>query len=173
MKIVAVIPAYNEAAIIEEVVRGVKPYVDAIVTVDDGSTDTTSLFASRSGAIVVRHLINRGQGAALETGMRLALSIGADIVVHFDADGQHDPRDIPAMIAPVLKGQAAVTLGSRFLGQSLKMPFSRRLILRLGILFTRFFSGLKLSDVHNGLRAFSRAAAEEIRLTHDGMAHAS
>lgn len=172
MKVVAVIPAYNEAAVIGEVVRGLKPYVDCVV-VDDGSFDSTGELARCAGAIVIRHLINRGQGAALETGRRYALQMGADIIVHFDADGQHDPKDIVAMVEPIAKGEVDVTLGSRFLGEAFALPFSRRLVLRFGILFTSFFSGLKLTDVHNGLRAFSRAAAMETRLTHDGMAHAS
>ena len=172
MKIVAVIPAYNEAVVISGVVNGLKPYADCVV-VDDGSVDSTGELARRAGAIVIRHLINRGQGAALENGRRYALPLGADIIVHFDADGQHDSKDIAVMVEPIAKGEVDVTLGSRFLGETVALPFTRRLVLRLGILFTKFFSGLKLSDVHNGLRAFSRAAAEEIRLTHDGMAHAS
>lgn len=172
MKIVAVIPAYNEAAVISEVINGLNPYVDCVV-VDDGSADSTSELARRAGAIVVRHLINRGQGAALETGRRYALQLGADVIVHFDADGQHDPKDIAVIVEPIVKGKVDVTLGSRFLGEAVSLPLNRRLVLRLGILFTSFFSGLKFTDAHNGFRAFSRAAAEEMRLTHDGMAHAS
>ena len=173
MKVIAVLPAYNEAAVISDVIARLNAFVDRVVVVDDGSSDSTGDLAKRAGAFVVRHLINRGQGAALETGTRLALDFGADVIIHFDADGQHDSKDIAAMIAPITERQMDVVLGSRFLGKAVSFPIGRRLILHLGILFTCFFSGLKLTDVHNGFRAFSRAAAMQISLTHDGMAHAS
>lgn len=172
-KIIAVVPAYNEAAVIGDVVRGLRAVVGQVVVVDDGSRDGSGELARAAGATVLRHLINRGQGAALETGTRYALRQGAEVIVHFDADGQHDPADVARLVAPVASGQVAVALGSRFLGSAANLPWSRRLILKLGILFTRMFSGLRLTDTNNGLRALSRAAASRIRLTHDGMAHAS
>jgi glycosyltransferase involved in cell wall biosynthesis len=173
MKVTAVVPAYNEAAVVADVVRGLRAVVTSVVLVDDGSTDDTARRARQAGATVARHLINRGQGAALETGTRLALGAGADVVVHFDADGQHDPADVPRLVAPVAGGVADVALGSRFLGQAANLPLARLVTLKLGILFTWLFSGLRLTDTHNGLRALSRASAERIHLRHDTMAHAS
>lgn len=107
------------------------------------------------------------------TGIRYALQEGADVVVSFDADGQHDPHDIPALVAPILEGRADLALGSRFLGRTEGMPASRRHVLRAGILFTRAFSGIQVTDVHNGLRAWSYPAARQLTITLDGMAHAS
>ncbi len=173
MKVIAVIPAFNEAAVISHVVAGVKPHVNEVVVVDDGSRDDTGALARVAGAVVARHIINRGQGAAEETGTQLALRRGADIIVHFDADGQHDATDIQAMIAPIVSGHADITLGSRFLGQTHNMSWSRAVVLRAGLIFIRFFTSLRLTDAQNGFRAFSRRAAEQIHITQDGMAHAS
>lgn len=173
MKIVAIVPAFNEASTIAEVVDGLRNYVSTVIVVDDGSEDDTYGEAKRAGAFLLRHIINRGQGAALQTGTEMALRLGADVIVHFDADGQHEASDLPQVIAPIQRGGVDVVLGSRFLGKAPNMPFLKRIILKIGILFTRVFSGLWLSDVHNGLRAFSKKAAEHISLTQDGMAHGS
>ncbi|CAN5733291.1 hypothetical protein BH24ACI5_BH24ACI5_08040 [soil metagenome] len=107
------------------------------------------------------------------TGIQYALRAGADIIVSFDADGQHDPQDIPRIVAPILEGRAEIALGSRFLGRSEGMPRSRRLLLKAGILFTWAFSRLRVTDVHNGLRALSAEGARQLTITLDGMAHAS
>lgn len=174
MKIVAVIPAYNEQSRVAEALRDALLFVDCAVVVDDCSSDQTSLVAQKAGAFVLRHIINRGQGAALQTGTDYALdNLDADIVVHFDADGQMQGKDIPKMIKPILDGQADVVLGSRFLGKVSGMPLSRRIIVKLGILFTLCISGIKLSDTHCGFRALSKKAAREITITRDRMAHAS
>jgi glycosyltransferase involved in cell wall biosynthesis len=121
----------------------------------------------------MKHILNRGQGAALQTGIRFALEQGARVIVTFDADGQHDPDDIPAMIAPVLNGECDVTLGSRFLGHAHNIPITRKMMLKGGILFTWFVSGIQVTDVHNGFRAFSREAARQISIRIDRMGHAS
>jgi glycosyltransferase involved in cell wall biosynthesis len=168
-----VIAAYNEAACLEQVVGEVRACYPNVVVVDDGSTDDTFAAARRSAAHALRHTINRGQGAALQTGIDFALQRGARYVVTFDADGQHRTEDIQALLEPIHRGQCEITLGSRFLGQAERMPRSRRIILRLGVLFTRMFNRVKLTDAHNGLRAFSRKAAERINITLDRMAHAS
>lgn len=172
-KVVAVVPAYNEGEVIAGVIQHLLPAVDEVIVVDDGSRDQTALLARSAGATVLRHIINRGQGAAEETGTCAALAHQADIVLHFDADGQHDPADIPAMIQPILDNRADVVLGSRFLGTSPNLPFMRRLTLVVGLIFMRFFSGIRLTDSQNGFRAFSRPVAERLRITQDGMAHAS
>jgi glycosyltransferase involved in cell wall biosynthesis len=168
-----VIPAYNEAASIADVVASVREVYPNVVVVDDGSADETGALALRAGATRLRHVVNRGQGAALQTGIEHAIAQGAEVVVTFDADGQHAVDDIEKMIAPILEGTVDITLGSRFLGQRPDMPRARRLLLAGGLLFTRWTSGAKLTDTHNGLRAFSRRAASQIRIRLDGMAHAS
>lgn len=173
MKKVAVIPAYNESAVLSDVVRQVRNFVDEVVVVDDGSTDMTTAVAKAAGATVLRHLVNCGQGAALRTGTDYALAGGADLIVHFDADGQQNPLEIDSLVRPVLDGQVEVVLGSRFLSTQNKVPLLRRLILKGGIIFTRFFSGVRLTDVHNGFRVLSRRAAEKIEISQDRMAHAS
>lgn len=174
MKIVAVIPAYNEEKNIERVVRGLKPHVSEVVLVDDGSSDLTGERASRAGAWVLTHAINRGQGAALATGMKFAVdNLNADIVINYDADGQHSSAEIDAIVKPIMIGRADVVLGSRFLNDRSNVPFFRRMVLKAGIIFSRITSGLKITDTHNGFRAFTSEAAKKIRITQDRMAHAS
>jgi glycosyltransferase involved in cell wall biosynthesis len=169
----AVIPAHNEAQVVRDVVAGLLAFCRNVVVVDDGSRDETAAVAREAGAQVVRHLINRGQGAAIRTGMDFALSRGAKVIVTFDADGQHDPADLPAMVAPLLRGECDVALGTRFQDRRSNVPRLRRLVLRGGIWFTRVVSGIKVTDTHNGFRAFSRRAAELIEINQDKMAHAS
>ena len=168
-----VIAAYNEVASIEPVAREVRAIFPNVVVVDDGSTDGTFDVARRSAKYVLRHVINRGQGAALQTGIEFALRHGARFILTFDADGQHRVEDIPAMLEPIWRGECEITLGSRFLGQAVNIPATRRNILRLAVLFTKIVNRVKLTDAHNGLRAFSRRAAETIHITMDRMAHAS
>lgn len=175
MRIVAVIPAYNEATRIGAAVRDVLAFVDQAVVVDDCSLDQTGSVARESGAIVLTHLVNRGQGASLQTATDYVLKhLAADIVIHFDADGQMQASDIPALVAPLVRGEADIVLGSRFLGtEAENMPVVRRLLLRCGVIFTLVLSGLRVTDSQNGFRALSRQAATDIRLTLDRMSHAS
>lgn len=173
MKIYALIPAYNEADSIADVIEDIKKKVDAVVVVDDGSSDGTSQKAKESGAIVLRHILNRGQGAALRTGMEYALKNGADILITFDADGQHDSNDIPKLTEPLWSGHFDVVLGSRFLSQKSKIPFRKCILLKFATFFTRLSTGLKVTDTHNGLRAFSRQCAQTIQIRQDDYAHAS
>lgn len=172
-KVVAVVAAYNEARAVGDVVRGLVTVVDEVVVVDDGSADDTSTIARTAGATVLRHIINRGQGAAQQTGNEYALANGADIIVHFDADGQHSFEDVTKFVAPLMRGEVDMVLGSRFLGNAVNMPLTRRILLRAALLFVWLYSGLRLTDAQNGFRAFSREAAEKIVITQDGMAHAS
>lgn len=173
MKITVVIPAYNEGQIIAKVISDVKGKVSEVVVIDDGSKDNTFETAKNAGAIVARHFLNRGQGAALQTGIQLALNRGADIIVTFDADGQHLSEEISQLVQPLLLGEVDVVLGSRFLKTDNKIPQSRIVLLKLATLFTKLYTGLKITDSHNGLRAFSAVAAEKIQIRQDGMAHAS
>ncbi len=172
MKVVAVIPAYNEAGKVGEIVRSLLPYVNETIVIDDGSKDETATVAYAAGAIVCRLIINRGQGAALRAGFIKALARGADIVVTFDADGQFDPADISKLVAPIIKNEVDIVLGSRMLGTD-NMPLVKKMLLHLAIWLTNAFSGLSLTDTHNGLRALSRAALEQLHLNQDRMAHAS
>jgi glycosyltransferase involved in cell wall biosynthesis len=169
----AVIPAFNEGEAIKQVISGVRPWCQGVVVVDDGSADDTAEQAASAGALVLRHVVNRGQGAALQTGIDYALKLGADIVVTYDADGQHDPADLERLTKPIRDGVADVALGSRFLEHVESVPRARRIVLRAAVIFTRLTSGLKLTDTHNGYRALSKGAAQKIQIRLDRMAHAS
>lgn len=172
-RVAVVIAAYNEGPAVGAVIKGLDGYCDWVIVVDDGSRDNTAAEARRAGARVLRHPVNRGQGAALLTGIHDALRLGADVVVTFDADGQHDAGEIERLVAPVRDGEADIALGSRFLGAAVGIPWTRRLMLRGGVLVTRLLSGVWVSDVANGFRAFSRKAASELTITLDRFAHAS
>jgi glycosyltransferase involved in cell wall biosynthesis len=168
-----VIPAYNEAEAVGPVVAELVARGRRVIVVDDGSPDATADAARRNGAVVLRHAVNRGQGAALQTGIAYALRRGADVIVTFDSDGQHAAEDVDALVAPLLAGRADVVLGSRFRGSTEGMTALRRAILRCAVLFTRYASGARVTDTHNGLRAFTRAAAARLDIRLDRMAHAS
>ena len=167
------VAAYNEAPVIGGVVAELRSSFGHVVVVDDGSDDGTAARAREAGAIVLQHPLNRGQGAALQTGFDYCLARGARYVVTFDADGQHRTGDIAMLLEPLRSGRADFALGSRFKGTAVDMPLSRRWVLSMGVLFTRLVSGARLSDTHNGLRAFSRRALSQVQLTQDRMAHAS
>jgi len=174
MKIFVVIPAYNEARTISQVISQVKSQGLEVVVIDDGSADQTGSLARQAGAKVLTHLINLGQGAALQTGILFALNQEADIIVTFDADGQLRPEEISRLTEPLLLGRLDVVLGSRFLGPGRQsVPFFRQLVLKLAVAVTRVYTGLKITDTHNGFRALARPAAEVIAITQNGMAHAS
>lgn len=168
-----VIAAYNEGSQVGSVVRRARAAFANIVVVDDGSCDSTGEAAWRSGATVVTHAINLGQGAALRTGMDYAIARGARYVVTFDADGQHRPEDAVAMVRRLAEGGLDAALGSRFLGSTDNMPSLRRFLLKAATLFTRLTTGLEVTDAHNGLRAFTADAARRIRIRQNRMAHAS
>lgn len=169
-----VIAAYNESNAITKVIKDLTGagYKNIVVT-DDGSKDDTFKIISNLPVFALRHSINRGQGAALKTGIDFALLNGAKYIVTFDADGQHRVEDLSRMITPVARNLCDVTLGSRFLNKKTKMPFSRFLTLKIGILVQWIFYGLLLTDAHNGYRCFSTKAARKIRINSDRMEHAS
>ena len=169
----AVVPAFNEARVIASTIRSVAPEVERIVVVDDGSTDGTADIARAAGVTVLRHAINLGQGAALQTGIEFALAGDARYICTFDADGQHAPETIAIMLDALRSGTAEIALGSRFLGLQSKIPPFRRLLLKAAVLLTRLQTGLNLTDTHNGLRLLTRGAAEKVRITQNRMAHAS
>jgi polyprenyl-phospho-N-acetylgalactosaminyl synthase len=172
--IVVAVPALNEAATISRVVNELLAQDYECVVVDDGSSDETAAIARRAGAIVIRHPITLGQGAALQTGIEWALARGADCIITFDADGQHRVADVSALVESLREYDADFALGSRFLGSApVNMPPLRRLLLRGAIWFTRLETGLHVTDTHNGLRAMTRRGAMAMRLRQNGMAHAS
>jgi len=172
MNIFVVIPAYNEEKAMGQTVADVRKICSNVVVVDDGSIDATGNAAIASGAVVLRHIINRGQGAALRTGINFAVSRGADIIVTYDADGQFEAAEIEKICQPVINGECDIVLGSRFSGQN-KIPFVKKIILSPAIFFTRILTGLNLSDTHNGFRAMSHSTAEKINIRQDRMAHSS
>ena len=168
-----VIAAYNEAGMIARVVSEVRRAGYRTVVVDDGSKDTTTQAARSAGATVIQHPFNLGQGAALQSGIDLALAKGAEIIVTFDADGQHSAADISRLASALAEENADFALGSRFLELTSKIPRLRRLLLKAATKFTRVTTGLRLTDSHNGLRAMTRRGAGVIRLQQNRMAHAS
>lgn len=168
-----VIPAYNEALSIRDVISGLLELFANIVVVDDGSTDNTRKIALEAGAKVISHCTNLGQGAALQTGIDFVLIQGAQNIITFDADGQHRPDDAKKMLSHLRADGSSVALGNRFMENPGSIPSSRRILLRCAILYTRWTTGLDLSDTHNGLRVLSREAAQAIKLRQNGMAHAS
>jgi glycosyltransferase involved in cell wall biosynthesis len=159
MNIVIVIPVYNEASVIGEVIEGVRAQGFAhIVVVDDGSSDDSFVVASAHDALTLRLKINRGKGAAVKTGIMAANLLDADVVVTMDGDGQHDPTDIRPLITPILEDQSDVVLGSRLLNRE-EMPFVKTIANTIGNLLTWLFYGLLVSDSQSGFRAYSRYAA--------------
>lgn len=171
-----VIPAYNEEHVISQVLEELGAYPFKVVVVDDGSSDKTAIVAAHYPVVVLRHITNLGQGAALQTALTYAAhSERARFVVTFDADGQHHASDIQPMVDTCRQGNYDIVLGSRFIngGQAENMSPLRGAVLQLAILFSRWATGLKLTDTHNGLRAMTRDTAARISLTQNGMAHAS
>lgn len=168
------VPLFNEEAVIASVVEDALAVFPHIVCVDDGSSDDSAARAHAAGAVVVRHPINLGQGAALQTGIDYAVAQpSCDYVVTFDADGQHLVTDAQAMVRRLAAEPLDVVLGSRFLDGRTHVGWSKRFVLRTAVFFERAGSGLRLTDAHNGLRAFTRTAAASIEITQNRMAHAS
>jgi glycosyltransferase involved in cell wall biosynthesis len=175
-KIYCVIPAYNEEKTIKKVVSEIKPLVGRIVIVDDCSEDkTVACGQDDNKVIILEHIINRGQGAALRTGTEYALREGAEIIIHFDADGQFLAGDLEKFIKIIGEERADIVFGSRFLDEERgdkNMPFLKKfLIMPLAKIVNKFFLGINLTDPQSGFRAFGRLAAEKIKWRQDRMAH--
>jgi len=169
-----VIPLYNEEQVIGDVIAGVRTAFEQIVCVDDGSSDRSADVAARAGARVVRHPMNLGQGAALQTGFEYALSDPTmKYVLTFDADGQHQIEDAVGMVERLRAGEAEVVFGSRFLDERSKPGIGKKIVLRAAVGYTNLTTHTRLTDAHNGLRAIHRPVLEQIQITQNGMAHAS
>lgn len=169
-----IVRCYNEADVVGSVIGQLRAYFPNVVGVDDGSTDMSSAAMHDAGAQVVRHSVNLGAGAALQTGLQYALlNRAAQLFVCFDADGQHRVDDAVAMVQRMRRGDLDILIGSRFLGTADGMPRTRRAVLRAGRIFERLSSRSTLTDSHNGLRVFSRRFACTVKLTMSDMAYAS
>jgi glycosyltransferase involved in cell wall biosynthesis len=174
-KVFVVVPVYNESAIIDAVMGELLKHPYQVIAVDDGSEDDTFEKLSKYPVILIHHPLNLGQGAALQTGMEMARLLDAEIVVHFDADGQHSTSDIRKIIQPLIDGNCHIVFGSRFLHASgrREIPFLRAVLLRMARLVDWLFTGILLSDAHNGFRAMDRTALERIQVHENRMAHAT
>jgi glycosyltransferase involved in cell wall biosynthesis len=169
-----IIPLYNEAKVISDVIAEVRSAFAQVVCVDDGSKDRSADLAEAAGARVVRHPLNLGQGAALQTGFEYALADPAmKYVVTFDADGQHQIADAVGMVERLRAGEADVVFGSRFLDERTKPSFAKTVVLRAAVGYTNMTTSTRLTDAHNGLRAIRRPVVEKLDITQNRMAHAS
>jgi polyprenyl-phospho-N-acetylgalactosaminyl synthase len=171
-----VIPAYNEGAVIGEVVADVRSVFDHVVCVDDGSRDGTGEIARRAGAHLVRHPINLGQGAAIQTGVEYARSQpGAQIFATFDADGQHRVKDVAAMVERLQAGEADIVIGTRFADpeSGSRPPLLKAIVLRTAAWLSPRGRRLGLTDTNNGLRVFNKTVADGLDITMSGMSHAN
>jgi len=170
------IPAFNEGRVLSGVMADLTRLPHAVVVIDDGSDDDTGRRAAEYPVVVLRHLVNLGQGAALQTGIEYALGIpGIRFIVTFDADGQHTVDDIARLLAPLRASTHDVVLGSRFLerAEAAGIRPSRVMLLKVAAWFTRLTTGLRLTDTHSGLRALTADAAAALQIRQNRMAHAS
>jgi glycosyltransferase involved in cell wall biosynthesis len=159
--VIACIPAYNQEKSIEKVVQDTLKYVEHVIVIDDGSFDKTAQVADRAGALVIRHAMNMGYGAAIKSGFKMALKERVDIVVTLDADLQHDPDDIPALLAPILDGSAEIVIGARISEADNKMPAYRKAGVRFITKLVQY-NGVAVKDAQSGFRAYSLKALRTI-----------
>ncbi|WP_240664704.1 glycosyltransferase family 2 protein [Methanosarcina sp. MSH10X1] len=170
-QISVILPAYNEEISIGSMVHLTRLYADKVIVVDDGSSDRTADVARKAGAEVIVHEVNKGKGRALKTGFETALTMGADIIVTMDSDGQHNPAEIPRLVAPIVEGEAEMVNGSRYLyGLEKNTPAYRRIGQTILDRFTNIQSGLKITDSQSGFRAFAASTIEKFRFNAQGMA---
>jgi glycosyltransferase involved in cell wall biosynthesis len=167
MKVLAGIPCHNEAQFIADIVKGAKARVDHVVVVDDGSTDNTAQVAESAGATVVRHAANRGPGTAYKRCLEAARTQGADILVTLDGDGQHDPRELPRLLEPLLAGEADVVIGSRFLGDY-EIPAYRKFGIDVITWLYNLGASAQVTDSQSCYRGYSRRALNSLLITEAG-----
>lgn len=169
-----IVPVFNEGQVIAEVVRNARKTFTNVVCVDDGSRDNSSAEIRSAGAHLVRHPVNLGQGAAIQTGLEYARSQpGANYFVTFDADGQHQVEDVLAMLERLRSEDVDIVVGTRFHGDTSHIPWIKRFILKTVVMISPRTRKLGLTDAHNGLRVFNRTVAEQLNITLNGMSHAS
>jgi glycosyltransferase involved in cell wall biosynthesis len=169
-----VVPVYNEATVIADVVREARKTFPNIVCVDDGSKDASGDEALLGGAHLVRHPVNLGQGAALQTGIEYARAQpGASYFATFDADGQHRVEDVERMVGRLRDEPLDIVVGTRFHGDEGDIPLLKRIVLKTVVFLSPTLRKLKLTDAHNGLRVFNKTVADGMNITLNGMGHAS
>jgi len=167
-KIIVAIPAYNVGQFIADVVLKTRRFADEVTVVDDGSSDGTSETARDAGALVIRHGVNQGAGEATKSCFKQARRRGAHILVTVDGDGQHDPDDIPRLLAPILSRQADVVIGSRFLGRKSNMSAYRKFGIRVITWLFNLGSNVKVSDAQSCFRAYGERALQSLNITQRG-----
>lgn len=170
-----VIPCFNEGQVIFDVIANARETFPNIVAVNDGSRDNSAEAIHAAGAHLVNHPVNLGQGAAIQTGVEYARAQpGAQHFVTFDADGQHQVKDVVAMVERLRTEPVDIIVGTRFAGQdNSQVPWIKRVVLKTVVMLSPRTKRLGLSDAHNGLRAFNRKVAEEMDIRMNGMSHAS
>ncbi len=171
-----VIAAYNEEKVIKDVLENLKKIRpdDAIIVVDDASTDKTyEIVKSVKGIFLMKHLINLGQGAALQTGIEMAKKLDVTYIVTFDADGQHDANDIEKFLNVMKQEDLDIVLGSRFLDIKNEIPKMKKFVLKLSTIFTRIVNGIEVTDTHNGFRVINIKKCPNFKITQNRMEHAS
>lgn len=173
-EVAIIIPVYNEAQVIGDVIKNVRKHFQNIICIDDGSIDTSADIIEKAGGILIKHPLNLGQGAAIQTGIEYALlNEGTKYFVTYDADGQHKLEDVLSMLDTIDKKNIDIVLGSRFLGTAENITWLKGLILRTAVVFSNRTSGIKLTDAHNGLRVFNRKVATLLEISMSDYSHAS
>jgi len=167
-KVIVAIPCFNTEPFIAGVVSKAKKYVDQVIVIDDGSDDATSNVAKAAGALVIRHEVNRGAGEAVKSCFKVAGANAADVLITLDGDGQHNPDEIPRVLAPVLKGEADLVIGSRFLGDYSMVPRYRKFGIAVITLLYNVGSRVKVSDAQSCFRAYSKKALHSLNITERG-----
>ena len=167
--VLAAIPCLNEEKFIADIVTRSSKYVDKVIVVDDGSTDRTAEIARRAGAEVIRHKQKQGAGAATRTAFDTARKYNAEALVTLDGDGQHNPDEIPHVLAPILTGEADLVIGSRFLRPNTgEAPTYRKFGIDVITWLFNFGSNVKVTDSQSCFRAHSRRLVENTNITEDG-----
>lgn len=168
-KIIIAIPAYNVGRFIADVVLKARGFADEVIVVDDGSTDDTAQVAEAAGATIINHGVNKGYGESIKSCFEVAKLKTADALVVLDGDGQHDPDDIPRLLAPILSGQADVVIGSRLLNSKSSMPRYRKFGINVITFLYNFGSKLKVSDAQSGFRTYGKRVLGGFTITQSGM----
>ena len=168
-KVIAAIPCFNTEPFIAGVVTKAKKYVDQVIVIDDGSYDGTAEAAKAAGALVINHGANRGYGEAIKSCFEAARANDADVLVILDGDGQHNPGEIPQLLAPILRGEADLIIGSRFCTSEVSVPRYRKFGIRVITFLWSFGSRVKVSDAQSGFRAYNKKIFSNLRLSEKGM----
>ncbi|MBI4181157.1 MAG: glycosyltransferase family 2 protein [Chloroflexi bacterium] len=169
LKVIAGIPCFNTSRSIKDIVSRARKYVDQVIVIDDGSSDGTAEVAGDAGALVISHQKNLGYGEAIKSCFKAAGANAADILVILDGDGQHNPDEIPRLLAPILDGEAELVIGSRFLTDEPNMPRYRRFGIKVITFLWNFGAKVKVSDTQSGFRAYRREIFETMPLSEKRM----